>query len=108
FFFQAEDGIRDRTVTGVQTCALPISKDALRSRCWPNDLSQKDQVAPLEARVSSALSKSRAAVGEVGRPWLMGFSNGGYGVAMLRSEERRVGKEGGAGWGRWQGRKKVE
>src|SRR5207248_3819998 len=24
FFFQAEDGIRDRTVTGVQTCALPI------------------------------------------------------------------------------------
>src|SRR2546430_11534687 len=26
FFFQAEDGIRDLTVTGVQTCALPI--------CW--------------------------------------------------------------------------
>src|SRR2546430_9444921 len=27
FFFQAEDGIRDLTVTGVQTCALPISHD---------------------------------------------------------------------------------
>src|SRR2546427_10489026 len=27
FFFQAEDGIRDLTVTGVQTCALPISPD---------------------------------------------------------------------------------
>src|SRR5699024_12186225 len=27
FFFQAEDGIRDRNVTGVQTCALPISKE---------------------------------------------------------------------------------
>src|SRR2546427_10123918 len=27
FFFQAEDGIRDLTVTGVQTCALPISRD---------------------------------------------------------------------------------
>src|SRR5437762_9342883 len=27
FFFQAEDGIRDTSVTGVQTCALPIS-------CW--------------------------------------------------------------------------
>src|SRR5256886_17683482 len=26
FFFQAEDGIRDLTVTGVQTCALPISQ----------------------------------------------------------------------------------
>src|SRR5256886_9791113 len=28
FFFQAEDGIRDLTVTGVQTCALPISRGA--------------------------------------------------------------------------------
>src|SRR6266513_5300171 len=28
FFFQAEDGIRDRNVTGVQTCALPISSAA--------------------------------------------------------------------------------
>src|SRR5207248_5812268 len=28
FFFQAEDGIRDRTVTGVQTCALPILPQA--------------------------------------------------------------------------------
>src|SRR2546430_15015759 len=28
FFFQAEDGIRDLTVTGVQTCALPISGPA--------------------------------------------------------------------------------
>src|SRR5699024_857157 len=27
FFFQAEDGIRDRNVTGVQTCALPILND---------------------------------------------------------------------------------
>src|SRR5437867_7300911 len=29
FFFQAEDGIRDRTVTGVQTCALPILEQAI-------------------------------------------------------------------------------
>src|SRR2546430_8698153 len=29
FFFQAEDGIRDLTVTGVQTCALPISHQTL-------------------------------------------------------------------------------
>ena len=29
FFFQAEDGIRDRDVTGVQTCALPISEEKL-------------------------------------------------------------------------------
>src|SRR2546430_13284847 len=32
FFFQAEDGIRDLTVTGVQTCALPISYGL-----WNND-----------------------------------------------------------------------
>src|SRR5690349_23224977 len=30
FFFQAEDGIRDLYVTGVQTCALPISRGAAR------------------------------------------------------------------------------
>src|SRR5207248_6769881 len=33
FFFQAEDGIRDRTVTGVQTCALPIYRHYGRSDC---------------------------------------------------------------------------
>src|SRR5438132_13367009 len=32
FFFQAEDGIRDHCVTGVQTCALPISTPAVQ-RC---------------------------------------------------------------------------
>src|SRR2546425_13377922 len=31
FFFQAEDGIRDKLVTGVQTCALPISPAILRA-----------------------------------------------------------------------------
>src|SRR5438093_1683318 len=48
FFFQAEDGIRDWSVTGVQTCALPISgfllglsvgspAEAERGRAWPAD-----------------------------------------------------------------------
>src|SRR5476649_3039251 len=32
FFFQAEDGIRDHCVTGVQTCALPISSDQAHGR----------------------------------------------------------------------------
>src|SRR2546430_9128226 len=35
FFFQAEDGIRDLTVTGVQTCALPISRALPRSATRP-------------------------------------------------------------------------
>src|SRR2546430_12741860 len=33
FFFQAEDGIRDLTVTGVQTCALPISSFSRLRSC---------------------------------------------------------------------------
>src|SRR6266540_4614171 len=33
FFFQAEDGIRDRDVTGVQTCALPISEGFVAFAC---------------------------------------------------------------------------
>src|SRR5699024_11398884 len=36
FFFQAEDGIRDRNVTGVQTCALPISLSSLLRVCSIN------------------------------------------------------------------------
>src|SRR6267143_4485822 len=35
FFFQAEDGIRDGTVTGVQTCALPIFAASWRCRSSP-------------------------------------------------------------------------
>src|SRR5260221_7741145 len=42
FFFQAEDGIRDHCVTGVQTCALPISTDrpplGLRLSLWTDRL----------------------------------------------------------------------
>src|SRR3989337_648646 len=44
FFFQAEDGIRDATVTGVQTCALPIW---LR-RCASRGLSRPFRVASSE------------------------------------------------------------
>src|SRR6516165_1063888 len=38
FFFQAEDGIRDLTVTGVQTCALPISQGVLSA--YPFDVAR--------------------------------------------------------------------
>src|SRR5699024_11463556 len=36
FFFQAEDGIRDRNVTGVQTCALPIFIDSSKNFLFTN------------------------------------------------------------------------
>ena len=38
FFFQAEDGIRDVAVTGVQTCALPILAIALRTMGIANSI----------------------------------------------------------------------
>src|SRR3989441_2865774 len=38
FFFQAEDGIRDKLVTGVQTCALPI---LLNARAFSHELAQE-------------------------------------------------------------------
>src|SRR5256886_10569194 len=53
FFFQAEDGIRDLTVTGVQTCALPISRAQLQS-------AEKYEGKPImlsDATFSSEISK---------------------------------------------------
>src|SRR6266481_6108958 len=55
FFFQAEDGIRDGTVTGVQTCALPIYAGlkvislALAIALWR--VVSRDQAAEMELRV---------------------------------------------------------
>src|SRR5215469_13211824 len=54
FFFQAEDGIRDLYVTGVQTCALPILLRACRRRnlrppvipCWFPRCSRSEPAAP--------------------------------------------------------------
>src|SRR5260370_26753428 len=45
FFFQAEDGIRDSSVTGVQTCALPISivTDVGQHQMWVAQLHPYDQ-----------------------------------------------------------------
>src|SRR5260221_2193221 len=45
FFFQAEDGIRDHCVTGVQTCALPISSRRLHTSAlgeWSSDVYYSD------------------------------------------------------------------
>src|SRR5438552_7748246 len=73
FFFQAEDGIRDDLVTGVQTCALPIS---LKSAEKP-DAKMKIQADLDSARKELAKIKQKASDS----------------VNRKRSEERRVGKE---------------
>src|SRR3989475_7239542 len=91
FFFQAEDGIRDLTVTGVQTCALPISdrrgdrEDAGRQRVARRPWSCRP-LPPVAARSRPASSRSpRRSARASGR-------------SPPRSEERRVGKEGRSRW----------
>src|SRR5207249_8659253 len=76
FFFQAEDGIRDRNVTGVQTCALPISSAAASAARRP-----KRQIAGIAATPCGRSSRNRNLAG-----------------SRSRSEERRVGKECRARW----------
>src|SRR5699024_12238877 len=58
FFFQAEDGIRDRNVTGVQTCALPISSNSPGSR--KRYSSENERISVAEIRDSTCSGPSRA------------------------------------------------
>src|SRR2546430_9196911 len=60
FFFQAEDGIRDLTVTGVQTCALPI---LVPSRWGPGVSRTATRVRPAMAGTASRASKARFSMG---------------------------------------------
>src|SRR5438128_12108986 len=63
FFFQAEDGIRDATVTGVQTCALPI---------WASSESWDDSVScdlPWAVRVALVCWMKQASVPAASAPW---------------------------------------
>src|SRR5256885_4743281 len=80
FFFQAEDGIRDYKVTGVQTCALPIS---------PARRDAPGRTRP--AREDRAADRRRCAPPPEARRVPCGPSIDR--VSAKRSEERRVGKE---------------
>src|SRR2546425_6337768 len=55
FFFQAEDGIRDKLVTGVQTCALPISRRGVRgAQLWTTVTTRPIEARTLPTRTHSA------------------------------------------------------
>src|SRR5262249_56878703 len=90
FFLQAEDGIRDWSVTGVQTCALPISNqpsglDAfnwLSTQGFTGNIVFLTGHAQTHPMVQRALALSRVRVCE--KP---------IELDVVRSEERRVGKE---------------
>src|SRR5256885_12249949 len=85
FFFQAEDGIRDYKVTGVQTCALPIYTFTLKiwdrlgikqAGFWVADVGTSNELTYLIAWESLAEREEKWAIFQADR-----------------SEERRVGKE---------------
>src|SRR5256885_14401465 len=78
FFFQAEDGIRDYKVTGVQTCALPISH-GLR---WPQLRIARICISILIWRGTRSRKRAFAC-------WPFAFSS----FFFPRSGERRVGEE---------------
>src|SRR5690625_7931522 len=77
FFFQAEDGIRDGHVTGVQTCALPICRAPCPTPSRRRRLSGRPHRRPAD-RLAPARAHPR--------------------TSRRRSEERRVGKECRARW----------
>src|SRR2546430_6065655 len=88
FFFQAEDGIRDLTVTGVQTCALPICS-LLEEGC--------EKAVAHYLGFANVTDDNNQTVG-----WWPadGFDAARWelGDRSVRSEERRVGKEGRSRW----------
>src|SRR5262249_56969942 len=92
FFFQAEDGIRDWSVTGVQTCALPISgRDAvviLGHEFWTRALHADRSVLGRTVRLNGIAFTVIGVMPEhfTGLDRYTRFE-------FYRSEERRVGKE---------------
>src|SRR5205823_8064274 len=93
FFFQAEDGIRDKLVTGVQTCALPIYERRVVAgrRAEAVDVGGTWQVvAGNHRRVARAQLGGRDQA-----EWRLALPGSGEPCSVVeeRSEERRVGKE---------------
>src|SRR5256885_9782990 len=90
FLFQAEDGIRDYKVTGVQTCALPISQQPIRTR----RLDARHLADPVHVPQDKMTPE---AVGHPQRLLEVDFAGlvqpHGAAQRLARSEERRVGKE---------------
>src|SRR3989442_10105426 len=82
FFFQAEDGIRDADVTGVQTCALPIFAASVAAGAG----AQQRREGPCAADVKKFCGDVKPGQGAIAKCMKAH-------EAELRSEERRVGKE---------------
>src|SRR5207249_6627002 len=93
FFLQAEDGIRDRNVTGVQTCALPISS---WGRAPDPEINAPGLARPIA--VIAAIVWSMPGVTSVWPPTISTRRPSAvWPASRMRSEERRVGKGGRSG-----------
>src|SRR5690606_41032152 len=93
--FQAEDGIRDFHVTGVQTCALPISARS-RAGGTAGRTAVRARTRGASGRADARVAPGRAA--EAGEPSVAGEvtriqPTPAASLAAVRSEERRVGEE---------------
>src|SRR5256885_8310677 len=86
FFFQAEDGIRDYKVTGVQTCALPISWMLIQTLSGSSGPSLPRAGERIEVSFAGLRDTRGAALDEHALATR-------YRLVTFRSEERRVGKE---------------
>src|SRR5687767_15949603 len=89
FFFQAEDGIRDKLVTGVQTCALPIS-ECHESNAMPDHEPQSS--SGRDESAGPGKFSRRVFLSHLGTTGLVAGSMS-LSRTYARSEERRVGKE---------------
>src|SRR5256885_9940455 len=99
FFFQAEDGIRDYKVTGVQTCALPISRSRGREHGLALDRVRGLSARRAPRRVGHLGGRGDGALPQPGGPAVRGGRH-------ARSEERRVGKECRSRWSPYHLKKK--
>src|SRR5699024_11692399 len=99
FFFQAEDGIRDRNVTGVQTCALPISNCSVNEYLEVYFADIEIMEAYIDVESNYSLTEQFVAL-VMAIMTLIGVIPVVMTILKLRSEERRVGKESVCGCGR--------
>src|SRR5206468_6224785 len=102
--FRAEDGIRDLIVTGVQTCALPISYGKLHRRGQYGIVRLKDQIkkAATELRqIDPFPRRGEKYLDDLAADGLVATA-GSDATGCIRSEERRVGKEWRSGCARAQ------
>src|SRR2546430_10877178 len=84
FFFQAEDGIRDLTVTGVQTCALPIL--SLRSLSYTFEVTGKNTDAVLN-ELSKVLDAEELDMEEINAVSADGSSRVVFSVKCVKTQE---------------------